>query len=129
MWEAGSGRPGERLTDVFRTGLSVKNLRCFCPWFQAFPDGFPIHHTSVDESGNCEKLEVSGGAGNLMPIRQANARSPAKRLDPSVAGVFNQGSVSRPGKPGPVAGCWLWRVGCGLEWGEATECENGTEAS
>lgn len=59
----------ERLNARFKKGFSVTNLRCFRLFFQAFPDRFPIHHTTGDELAERQQLILPSGAENLLSIR------------------------------------------------------------
>ena len=74
-----------RLTARFKKGFSVTNLRYFRLFFQAFPDRFPIHHTTGDESADGRQLRPLGGTEGLFSIRHTSGDVSVSGFSPSLS--------------------------------------------
>ncbi|MFO0941558.1 MAG: PDDEXK nuclease domain-containing protein [Pirellulales bacterium] len=75
----------KRLTERFNKGFSATNLRYFRLFFQAFPDRFPIHHTTGDESAGGRQLSPLGGTEGLLSIRHTSGDVSASGFSPNLS--------------------------------------------
>ncbi|MFN9911797.1 MAG: DUF1016 N-terminal domain-containing protein, partial [Pirellulaceae bacterium] len=73
------------MTTRFKKGFSVTNLRYFRLFFQAFPDRFPIHHTTGDESADGRQLRPLVGTEGLLSIRHTSGDVLASGFSPNLS--------------------------------------------
>lgn len=84
----------KQLTARFKKGFSVTNLRYFRLFFQAFPDRFPIHHTTGDESANGRQLSPLGGTEGLLSIRHTSGDVLASGFSPNLSWLLHRTLLS-----------------------------------
>jgi predicted nuclease of restriction endonuclease-like (RecB) superfamily len=75
----------KRLTERFKKGFSVTNLRYFRLFFQAFSDRLPIHHTAGDDSGECTNIDLLSSATNLKSIHHPSGDVLVTGFSPSLS--------------------------------------------